>query len=533
MVTKLQTEGTPVYGITEPYSIPRVFLPTNTQHIYTDPLSTETMRRVTRLNNSLKETLRQLEQFLLPLSRVRQQVVVIRAILMEIYERTYPALEELAATYSIPTNREVQENTLIKEDMHHLGGYIVYDEYFNIIRVPAMTAPQLLCQSAATAYEVLGDLPFTMLAREEIEVLFTALYKMFNSFLPDKVDSVPPVPASLVMQENNNLQALEYLWNTLATNVSQRENIAMFRWKVGHHLFNLLTTFLTVSTEKAITAIENGDDEWAVQNLDRASTFLRAGIACEWYAANFSSDIYAEIVRPSMAMQDVPGGDGFSGDQNAEFNRFKMAKEKLKTVLRDKRGTLSNNVEQALRQFVDMYVQDGEHHVLLASAMAGNSPSIAQDEWLKDLPDNTPVQSAVDFLRDMVLARRAEFSQKQQSDTQPILKPVKPMELNDDLTIIATVDELEGTQLIMREIDGESYLIGLTDGVYWAASATCTHKSFPISEVLDDNGCLVCTKHGATFETVSGDKIRGPVGTTDLPTYQVINDNGVLKIKGL
>lgn len=533
MVTKLQTESYPAYGIGEPYSIPRVFLPSNTKNITTEPLSKETMRRVTRLNSSLRETLRKLEHYLLPLSHVRQQVVVIRAILMEIYERTYPELAELASQYTIASNRDVQESSLAQDDMHHLGGYIVYDEYFNIIRVPEMTAPQLLCQSSATAYEMLGDLPFTMLAREEIEVLFTALYKMFNCFLLDEVDKVPPVPASYVMKEHNNMQAIEYLWDTLATNEAQRENVAMFRWKVGHHLFNLVTTFMTISTEKAIQAIQDGDDNVAVRHLDRGATFLRAGIACEWYAANFSSDIYATIVRPSMVMQDVPGGDGFSGDQNAEFNRFKVAKEQLKTIVRDKRGSLSPQVERVLRQYVEMYVQDGEHHVLLASAMAGNSPSIAQEEWLKDLPDGTAVQSAVDFLRDMVLARRAEFSQKQKNDSKPLLEPVKPMELNDDLTIIATVEELQETRLISRKIEGKQYLIGLTDGVYWAASAQCTHKNFQISEILDDNDCLVCTKHGATFKTVSGDKVRGPVGTTDLPTYEVINDNGVLKIKGI
>ncbi len=533
MVTKLQLESYPTYGIVEPYTIPRVFLPTNIEHITMKPLSKETMLRVTRLNTSLRETLRQFEQFLLPLSRVRDHVVVIRAILMEIYERTYPALAELASSYSLFTNRDVQEETLVEADKHHLGGYIVYDEYFNIIRVPKMTASQLLCQCCATAYEVLGDLPFTMLAREEIEVFFTALYKMFNSFLIDEFDNVPPVPASYVMQEHNNMQAIEYLWNTLATNEAQRENIAMFRWKVGHHLFNLVTLLLSVSTEKAIAAILAGDDLTAVKQFDRASTFIRAGISCEWYAANFSSDIYATIVRPSMSMQDVPGGDGFSGDQNAEFNRFKLAKEHLKTTMRDHRDTISPQIEQAVRQFVEMYVQDGEHHVLLASAMTGNGPSIAQEEWLKDLPDGTPMQSAVDFLRDMVLARRAEFSRKQANDTRPLLQPVEPMELNDDLTIIATVDELQATRLILREIDGSPYLIGLTDGTYWAASATCTHKEFAISEITDDKGCLVCTKHGATFQPITGEKVRGPVGTTDLPTYEVVNDNGVLKIRGI
>lgn len=532
-MSNLTQELNGVYGITEPYTIPKVFLPTNTQHIDTKPLSYETMRRVIRLNTSLRETLRQQQQYLIPLSHLRQQIVVIRAILMEIYERTYPALEELAAQYSISSNRTVQESTLPAEDLHHLGGYVVYDEYFNTIRVPEMSAAQWLCQCCATVYEVLGDLPFTMLAREEIEVLFTALYKMFNCFLSDELDNVPPVPASIVMAEHQKMQAIEYLWNTLATNEAQRSNIAMFRWRVGHHIFNMITVFLTYETERAIEALQNGDDAATVTHLDRASTFLRAGIACEWYAANFSSDIYAEIVRPSMQMQDVPGGDGFSGDQNAEFNRFKVAKEKLKTRLRDKRGTLSPQVENALRQFVEMYVQDGEHHVLLASAMAGNSPSIAQEEWLKDLPDGTPMQSAVDFLRDMVLSRRSEFSKKGKDDTQPLLEPVKPMTLKDDLTIVAQAEELENTNLILREVDGKSILIGCTDGHYWAVSGTCTHKQFPISTVFDENDCLVCTKHGATFHQQTGEKIRGPVGTTDLPTYEIINDNGVLKIKGL
>jgi nitrite reductase/ring-hydroxylating ferredoxin subunit len=232
-----------------------------------------------------------------------------------------------------------------------------------------------------------------------------------------------------------------------------------------------------------------------------------------------------------MIQQDVPGGDGFSGDQNAEFNRFKVVKENLKVILRAKQGQLSLQVEQVLRQFVEMYVQDGEHHVLLASAMTGNGPSIAQEVWMEDLPDGTPVQSAVDFLRNMVISRRAEFSQKHKDTNEPILTPVEPMELAKDEKIVAQADDLRETGLVLREIEGEAYLIGVTDGEYWAVSAQCTHKAFPISTVPDDNGCIVCTKHGATYEPKTGKLIRGPVGTTDLPRFDVINDNGVLKIK--
>jgi|GEM_PF-498177 len=522
------------YGITTPYTIPQVFLPTDVQTLETRPLPDHTAYKVMRLNNRLREVLEQLQTYLLPLSAVRSQIVVLRAILIEIYEEVYPEFSALADDYQIETNHDVQDQHLPDYDRHHLGGYIVYDEYFSIVRVPQLTPSQLLGQCVSTVYALLGDLPFTMLAREEIIVLFTALYKLFNCFIEKESDDVPPVPAMYVMQENNNLEATALLWTTLATDNVQRKNIAMFRWLVGHHTFNLITTFLTAAVYNAIEAIEAGDNDTIMAELDRASTFLRAGVACEWYAANFSHAVYTDIVRPTMVRQDIPGGDGFSGDQNAEFNRFKVAKENLKRAVRSAydENKMPPYVEQALRQFVEMYVQDAEHHVLLAAAMVGNTPSIAQDEWQKDLPSGTPAQSAVDFLRDMVSARREEFSRPVTESAEPILQPVEQLTIPaPDAIEVATVDDFASTNLIMREIGEQSYLIGKTDGKYWAASARCTHKDFPISDVFDDKGCLVCTKHGAQFKAITGEKLRGPVGTTNLPIYEVINEGGVLKLK--
>lgn len=524
------------YGITAPYTIPQVFLPTNPEHVQIRPLPQAMTRKVARLTNRLHEVLDQLQLYLLPLSAVRSQIVVIRAVLIEIYEDAYPDLSQLAEQYQIKTNRTIQDAHLPDYDRHHLGGYIVYDEYFSIVRVPEMTPMQLLGQCVATTYALLGDLPYTMLAREEIIVLFTALYKLFDSFLEHEIDDVPPVPASYVMQENTNLDATALLWTTMATDRHQRKNIAMFRWLIGHHIFNTMTLFLTISVENVIRTLADQDHETVIRELDRASTFLRAGIACEWYAANFSNAIYTEIVRPSMIRQDVPGGDGFSGDQNAEFNRFKVAKENLKRAIRAEYedANLPPIVENALRQFVEMYVQDAEHHVLLAAAMVGSTPSIAQEEWLKSLPDGTPVQSAVDFLRDMVVSRREEFSKPVTKASEPILQPVQQMEVHTPSAIaIATEDDFAHTNLILREIADQAYLIGKTDGRYWAVSARCTHKDFPISTVPAESGCLVCTKHGAQFETVTGTLVRGPVGTTDLPTFEIINDKGILKIAGL
>lgn len=524
------------YGITAPYTIPQVFLPASTDNFQTRPLPDAMLYKVARLNNRLREVLNQLQGFLLPLSAVRSQIVLIRAVLIELYEATYPEYSRLADTYSIQTNRTIQEAYLPDYDRHHLDGYIVYDAYFDVVRVPELSPVQLLGQCVSTVYAMLGDLPFTMLAREEIIVMFTALYKLFQCFLDQDVERVPPVPASYVMQENTNLEATALLWTTLATDSVQRKNIAMFRWLVGHHTFNMITLFLTEAVNNAIKAIEAHDNRTIIAELDRASTFLRAGIACEWYAANFSNTIYTDIVRPTMIRQDIPGGDGFSGDQNAEFNRFKVAKENLKRSVRsayDEAG-LPSDVEGALRQFVEMYVQDAEHHVLLAAAMVGSTPSIAQDEWQKDLPGGTPAQSAVDFLRDMVSARREEFSKPVTQSAEPILQPVEqyPLPMPDAIPI-ATEADFARTNLIRREIDEQAYLIGKTEGQYWAVSARCTHKDFPISDVLDDKGCLVCTKHGAQFDTLTGKKLRGPVGTTDLPRYDVVVEDGTLLIKGI
>lgn len=524
------------YGITAPYTIPQVFLPTSVDGFQTHPLPDDIAYKVARLNNRLREVLDQLQTFLLPLSAVQSQIVLLRAILIELYEAVYPELAELADSYSIEDNLKTQEQHLPDYDRHHLGGYIVYDEYFSIVRVPELTPTQLLGQCVSTVYALLGDLPYTMLAREEIIVLFTALYKLFNCFIDTEIEDVPPVPASYVMQENNNMEATALLWTTLARDNVQRKNIAMFRWLIGHHTFNMITIFLTAAVDNAIQAIEEGDNKTIITELDRASTFLRAGVACEWYAANFSHAVYTDIVRPTMVRQDVPGGDGFSGDQNAEFNRFKVTKENLKRAVRtayDEKG-MPPVIEQALRQFVEMYVQDAEHHVLLAAAMVGNTPSIAQDEWQKDLPSGTPAQSAVDFLRDMVIARREEFSRPVTESADPILQPIEQLVIPTPNAIpIATVEDFANTNLIRRDIGEQTYLIGKTDGKYWAASARCTHKDFPVSDVFDEKGCLVCTKHGAQFKAITGEKLRGPVGTTDLPTFDVINNNGTLLIQGI
>lgn len=524
------------YGITAPYTIPQVFLPTNIDGFRTRPLPDHMTTKVARLNNRMREVLDQLQRYLLPLSAVRSQIVIIRAILIELYEDTYPEFSQLADTYTLETNPAIQEEHLPDYDRHHLGGYIVYDDYFGVVRVPELSPVQLLGQCVATTYAMLGDLPFTMLAREEIIVLFTALYKLFNCFLEREIEDVPPIPATYVMQENNNLEAIALLWTTLATDGIQRKNIAMFRWLIGHHTFNMITLFLTAAVSNAILAIEAKDNDTIIAELDRASTYLRAGIACEWYAANFSHSVYNDIVRPTMIRRDIPGGDGFSGDQNAEFNRFKVAKENLKRAVRDAYDDegLPSDVEVALRQFVEMYVQDAEHHVLLAAAMVGNTPSIAQDEWQKDLPASTAVQSAVDFLRDMVIARREEFSKPVTQAADPILEPVQQFTIpTSDAIPVATEDDFAKTNIILREIADQSYIIGKTDGNYWAVSAQCTHKDFLISDVMDDKGCLVCTKHGAQFEPRTGKRLRGPVGTTDLPTFEVVNEDGTLLIKGI
>ena len=163
----------------------------------------------------------------------------------------------------------------------------------------------------------------------------------------------------------------------------------------------------------AHAAIVEGDEETGEAQLALADSFLRGTTAAMWYAGDFPANLYRDSVRPSMVM---PGKtSGFSGDQNADYNRMKDAKERLKEFLRQTYGPnlagLSPRLRRAFMNFQEADIEDSEHHLMIAAHKVGTDQSLAQKEWQAELPGHIHRQKAVDVLREMAESKRREFKE--------------------------------------------------------------------------------------------------------------------------
>ena len=57
------------------------------------------------------------------------------------------------------------------------------------------------------------------------------------------------------------------------------------------------------------------------------------------------------------------------------------------------------------------------------------------------------------------------------------------------------------------------YTVGNADGERFAVTRRCRHLGADLaSGTLDDEGCLVCPWHGATYDVATGRMTRGPQG---------------------
>ena len=76
---------------------------------------------------------------------------------------------------------------------------------------------------------------------------------------------------------------------------------------------------------------------------------------------------------------------------------------------------------------------------------------------------------------------------------------------------------------------GSSYILVTQPkaGVYKAFSGVCTHEAVNISNIDGTN--LICSQHGASFDTTSG-KVTGGPAPTGLKKYNLTLKSGVLYI---
>ena len=285
--------------------------------------------------------------------------------------------------------------------------YRIYDDYFRVRRLPGMTLPQFIGQAAICCRRLLLDLPYTQLDCHQLGNLLDTLGLMMEEFAAHY--PADPVAAPPAVRSSEAHRAYARCWGEAVAETAQwSADIAFFRWRLGHHYFNLCNI---IARDLLCRVAADPEAPDAPGQLQRAGVLLRGTTFAMWYAGNFMPGLYETVVRPSMVM---PGSKaGFSGDQNFDYNNFKHVKNDLLDHLRQRYpGDMAQRAPrlyQALVSFQEADLVDKEHHLVLVAAKVGTAQSLSQQVWQAELPPEVPQLSAVDILREMLQAQREEL----------------------------------------------------------------------------------------------------------------------------
>lgn len=261
---------------------------------------------------------------------------------------------------AILTTSSTDSIALRPNDDHEalVGVFMRYDGYFGVSRTSAGQSADRFASILGTVAAVLADIGNCSIDIHEFSAIVDAMSAVGTTGGSSSTDS--PAHASA------------------ATHSEGVEAEALYRWKLGHHLFNAFTMLASESLQRVA---ENDDAPTIVGSLNTARTLLRGTTAAMWYAEAFPTALYAEHVRPSM-VEATGTGSGFSGTDNLEFRYFNARFDAAINSLRERFGDPSewpHEIRDAAYDLADMRVLDLEHHTLLAEKVVGREISLKQD----------------------------------------------------------------------------------------------------------------------------------------------------------
>jgi len=85
---------------------------------------------------------------------------------------------------------------------------------------------------------------------------------------------------------------------------------------------------------------------------------------------------------------------------------------------------------------------------------------------------------------------------------------------------VARLDQIAKGQFISVEVDGEPIALYNVDGNIYATSDECTHDGGTLSGGVLEGQCVVCPRHGAKFDIVTGQAKTLPA-VIGIATYDV------------
>jgi 3-phenylpropionate/trans-cinnamate dioxygenase ferredoxin subunit len=94
---------------------------------------------------------------------------------------------------------------------------------------------------------------------------------------------------------------------------------------------------------------------------------------------------------------------------------------------------------------------------------------------------------------------------------------------------VASLADVPPGTLLGAEVDGMRVCLANADGRIYAFRDNCTHKEFPLSAGVIDDGQVECAWHGARFALETGRAVRLPA-VKPVATYEVRVEDGEILV---
>ena len=102
--------------------------------------------------------------------------------------------------------------------------------------------------------------------------------------------------------------------------------------------------------------------------------------------------------------------------------------------------------------------------------------------------------------------------------------------MEGDFVKVAETKDVQASQMIAVEVNGEKVCIANVDVRYYAIGNVCTHMGGPLAEGKLEEHVVQCPWHGSRFDIRTGEVVRPPAIRPE-PTYEVKEENNNILIK--
>ena len=89
--------------------------------------------------------------------------------------------------------------------------------------------------------------------------------------------------------------------------------------------------------------------------------------------------------------------------------------------------------------------------------------------------------------------------------------------MEGDFVKVAETKDVQASQMIAVEVNGEKVCIANVEGRYYAIGNVCTHMGGPLAEGKIEGFEVQCPWHGSNFDIRTGNVVRPPAVRAEQP----------------